>query len=790
MKLTVKIFAIGCLINLILIFFVYMVSKTFLLNNFTNIEIDTAHTDINVVLNYIQRDLSNLNSTNVDYAQWDDTYNYLNNRNSDYIYSNFSDTTSLTRAKVGFILITDRLGNTVYKKNIEDGKKDIFTEGLVKNISLSVSKLLRNNNTKNIMGIAVYDKTPILISAERITKRDGSGKSPGIFVFAKYYDQNEITTINQNTNIETGLVTYDKNLILKVDSVKKDTFVKITNDNFITGYGLLNNIFSEPSLFVKVTLQRNIFRKAENAIYFYLLILLLALILVSISVFILIHVLVSKRIGIINKIIGNVNNSHDLSAIITLKGKDEICELGSKFNSMFNRLKKSDEAIEASEVKIKYLAYHDHLTGLPNRLFLSEQLNHAISLASRMEKMIATMFLDLDDFKMINDTMGHDIGDELLVEVSKRLVNTLRKCDIVARIGGDEFIILIENVENIDYINIISKKIIECFNKPFRLNGQECFVTTSLGIAIYPVDGENAEVLIKNADISMYKAKGSGKNKYVLCTPVMKTTIIETMKMTNFLHRALIRNELELYYQPQVSCTSNEIVGLEALIRWNHPELGMILPGEFIPIAEQTGLIIPIGDWVLRTACKQNKMWQDAGLPRIRIGVNLSAKQFQNDHLVNDVDAIIRETGLDYKYLELEITESAAMKGKGDIVETLKTFRKLGIHIAIDDFGTEYSSLNYLKQLPADRIKIPMTFIRGIDVNTEDSAITKAIIILAKNMGLGVIAEGVETKKQLNFLNQIMCDEIQGFYYFKPMPVNEVEKILRKPLIYNLKTPQ
>ena len=467
-----------------------------------------------------------------------------------------------------------------------------------------------------------------------------------------------------------------------------------------------------------------------------------------------------------------------------------------QINKQFHEVTKINEEITSlnkeiklSENKVKYLAYHDHLTGLPNRLFLSEQLNHAISLASRTEKMIATMFLDLDDFKMINDTMGHDIGDELLVEVSKRLVSILRKCDTVARIGGDEFIMVIENVENIDYIKIISEKIIECFNKPFRFNDQECFVTTSLGVAIYPVDGENAEVLIKNADISMYKAKGNGKNKYVLCTPVMKTTIIETMKMTNFLHRALIRNELELYYQPQVSCTSNEIVGLEALIRWNHPILGMILPGEFIPIAEQTGLIIPIGDWVLRTACKQNKMWQNAGLPRIRIGVNLSAKQFQNDHLAKDVDSILTETGLDYKYLELEITESAAMKGKGYIVETLKTFRKSGIHIAIDDFGTEYSSLNYLKQLPADRIKIPMTFIKGIDVNTEDSAITKAIIILAKNMGLGVIAEGVETKKQLNFLNQIMCDEIQGFYYFKPMPVNEVEKLLRKPLAYNLKNP-
>ena len=392
------------------------------------------------------------------------------------------------------------------------------------------------------------------------------------------------------------------------------------------------------------------------------------------------------------------------------------------------------------------------------------------------------MFLDLDDFKVIIDTMGHDIGDQLLLEVSKRLVNTLRKCDTVARIGGDEFIICIEDIKDNDYINTVSEKILKRFNEPFSLNNQDCFVTTSIGVAIYPTDGENADVLLKNADTAMYKAKEKGKNQYVLCTPIMKTKVAETMKITNSLYRALDRNELELYYQPQVSCTSNEIVGLEALLRWNHPELGMVLPGEFISIAEHTGLIITIGEWVLRTACKQNKAWQDAGLSRIRIGVNLSVKQFQNDNLIKDVERILRETGLDPQYLELEITESAAMKGKKYIIETLNIFKKLGIHIAIDDFGKEYSSLNYLKQLPVDRIKIPMTFIQGIEVSKKDEAITKAIIVLAKNMGLSVIAEGVETKKQLDFLGQGMCDEIQGFYYFKPMPVHEVVELLRKPL--------
>ncbi|WP_331552257.1 putative bifunctional diguanylate cyclase/phosphodiesterase [Acetobacterium sp.] len=442
-----------------------------------------------------------------------------------------------------------------------------------------------------------------------------------------------------------------------------------------------------------------------------------------------------------------------------------------------------NKEITTSEEKVNHLAHHDHLTGLPNRLLLSKQLNRAIVSSNPLEKTLTIMFLDLDDFKMINDTMGHDIGDQLLVEIANRLVNTLRKCDTVARIGGDEFVIFIEDVEDMDYLKRVSEKILKCFDEPVRLNNQDCFVTISMGIAIYPTDGENAETLLKNADTAMYMAKGKGKNQWVLCNPLMKTKIVETMRMTNSLYRALERDELELYYQPQVCSTSDEIVGLEALIRWNHPGLGLVLPGEFISIAEKTGLIIPIGDWVLRTACSQNKAWQDAGLPRIRMGVNLSVKQFQNDSLVTDVKQILKETGLDCQYLELEITENAAIMGKAYIIETLDVFQKWGIHIAIDDFGTEYSSLNYLKQLPVDRIKIPMTFIQGIDVNTKDEAITKSLIVLAKSMGLGVIAEGVETKGQLDFLNQRMCDNIQGFYYHKPMPACEMEELLKKQII-------
>jgi len=434
---------------------------------------------------------------------------------------------------------------------------------------------------------------------------------------------------------------------------------------------------------------------------------------------------------------------------------------------------------EEMQKKIEHLAYHDHLTGLANRWLFTDQLDHALSLSGRMAKMLAIMFLDLDGFTMINDSLGHALGDQLLKEVSKRLVNTIRKSDVVARIGGDEFVIMIENEENIEAIKLVAEKVLNSFNEPYKLNGQECFVTTSIGVAVYPTDGENAETLLKNADIAMYKAKEKGRNNCRFCTPFMKTNVIETMQLSNELHGALDRNELELYYQPQVHSKSNQIIGLEALLRWKHPEFGMVSPGKFIPIAENAGLIISIGEWVMRTACNQNKAWQNAGLPPIHVAVNLSVRQFQNTDIVKKVGNILKETGMDSQYLELEITESVFMKETGHVIEILSAFRNQGIAISIDDFGTEYSSLNYLKRLPVDKIKIAMQFVQGIDVSDRDEAITKAIIVLAKSLGLGVIAEGVETEKQLAFLSQRMCYEIQGFYYYKPMPAHEVEGLLR-----------
>ena len=434
---------------------------------------------------------------------------------------------------------------------------------------------------------------------------------------------------------------------------------------------------------------------------------------------------------------------------------------------------------ELSLEKIEKLLHFDSLTGLPNRVMLVNSLRESINLAKRIKKPIGILCLDLDGLRTVNDTFGRSQGDELLKAVAARLVDLVRETDTIARVGGDEFIILVQNMKNDDHIVKVADKIVGAFKQPFELSQNEIYVTTSVGISVFPADGETCEILIKNADLAMHKAKERGKNQSVLCTTIMKDIIAEDIKLSNDLYRSLERNEFEVYYQPQINLNTKKIVGLEALLRWNHPELGLVSPLKFIHLMEKTGLIDSIGKWVLHTVCMQNKAWQKAGLPPIRIAVNLSINQFQNHEIMSQIKEILDETKLLPQYLELEITESIAMWDTVHVVRVLNAFQKMDIYISLDDFGTEYSSLKYLKLLPINRIKIPMPFIQGINVDKKDEEIIKTIIVLARIMGLDVIAEGVETQEQESFLTQWTCDDIQGYYYYKPMPAKEIEGLLQ-----------
>lgn len=456
-------------------------------------------------------------------------------------------------------------------------------------------------------------------------------------------------------------------------------------------------------------------------------------------------------------------------------------EHASMLKIMSNLVVEAFSKIE-SEGKQQYLAFYDQLTSLANRTLFNDRLSQAINMANISGNIFGVLFLDLDSFKMVNDTMGHENGDELLKMVSGNLSKVIRNTDTVARFGGDEFLVLINNVADRGDIITVADKVLSVFKKPFIIEGKEFFVTASAGIAVYPMDGANVHTLIKNADIAMYHAKDSGKNQYKMCTSEMNTDIKNEVELTNYLHRALERNELHLFYQPQVDVSSGKILGVEALLRWTHPKFGNIAPAIFIPLAEKSGLINPIGEWVLSTACKQNKTWQDMGYRNIRMGVNLSFVQFRNAKLIDQIAAILRETGLSSEYLTLEITESAAIRNLEQIIDSMNRLKELGIRLSIDDFGTEYSSLSRIKELPIDHLKMDKQFVHGIDGSMKDQALTDSIINLAKNLGLRLVAEGVETTSQLQFLIHKGCDEIQGYYFYRPMPPNEIESLLGNEL--------
>lgn len=443
-----------------------------------------------------------------------------------------------------------------------------------------------------------------------------------------------------------------------------------------------------------------------------------------------------------------------------------------------NILTDTYERIQQDKV-ITEMAFFDYLTRLPNRILFKDRVAQAINLTERTGKTIAVVFLDLDAFKAVNDTLGHDGGDALIIQTAELLRKNLRKSDAVARFGGDEFLLLFNNLNSTRDVEKIIEKIYTSFDQPLIVDEQEFFVTASAGIAVYPKDGRDPESLIKNADIAMYRSKESGKSRYMFCTEDMKEEIVQKTRLTANLFHALERHELQLVYQPQVCTRTQQIIGAEALLRWFHPEFGMIAPGLFIPMAEQTGLIGPIGDWVLMTACLQCKTWHLKGLPDIRIAVNVSVLQLRNPGFVYRVRQVLEETQLEPKYLELEVTESAVVSESDDIIEVLESLTKLGVSLSIDDFGTEYSSLSRLTAMPINRIKLDMQFVRNIGRGEKEDAIIKGIISLAHTLGLRVTAEGVETEEQLDFLTERKSDEIQGFYFYRPVSPADLETMLK-----------
>jgi diguanylate cyclase (GGDEF)-like protein/PAS domain S-box-containing protein len=431
------------------------------------------------------------------------------------------------------------------------------------------------------------------------------------------------------------------------------------------------------------------------------------------------------------------------------------------------------------EARLEHQATHDSLTGLPNRSLLQTRIEQGIARAQRNSTLAAVVFLDLDHFKLINDSLGHHVGDRLLLEVADRLVGGVRGHDCVARQGGDEFVIVLNELQDkVELVNLVNG-LLEIISQPWVDEGQEYGLSCSIGIGCYPQDGDAPDALLRCADTAMYKSKEAGRNTYHFYTPELNLAINERLELENSLRHAIERDEFRVYYQPRIDVGSGRIVGAEALIRWECPGKGLVAPDNFISIAEETGLIIPIGNWILREACRQNKAWQNAGLPTISVSVNLSPIQFRHHSLVQSVADALRHAELDPAHLELELTESFVMHDAERINIAMQALKALGVDIAVDDFGTGYSSLSYLKRFPVDRLKVDKSFVRDINTDPDDAAIVVAIITLGHALGLKVVAEGVETQGHLDFLRAHHCDELQGYFYSRPVPADELEAQLR-----------
>jgi diguanylate cyclase (GGDEF)-like protein len=442
--------------------------------------------------------------------------------------------------------------------------------------------------------------------------------------------------------------------------------------------------------------------------------------------------------------------------------------------------------------RAKYLAHHDTLTELPNRYLFNDRLRQAIARAQRDKQLLAVLFIDIDNFKHINDTIGHRAGDQLLQSIATRLMMGIRKADsisrplteepehMVARLGGDEFIMLLTDTKDMQAPAKVARRVLGMLSEPFVIGAQEVFVTASVGIAVYPLDGEDTDTLLMNADVAMYQAKNNGRNNYQYYSDAVDTLRAERFAVENKLRKALDRNQFMLFYQPQIDISTGKVIGVEALIRWLQPDLVLIKPDEFIPLAEETGLIIPIGEWVLRAACAESRVWQKGGMRPIRMTVNVSSIQFRQNNFVEVVSGILRDTGMDPRYLQLELTEGTIMQDSANTIKKLHSLQAMGIQVAIDDFGTGYSSLNYLKRFPLSTLKIDCSFVKDIDTSPADQAIINAIVNLAHNFNLKVIAEGVEKKGQLTFLRGCGCEGAQGHLICPPVNAIVLAEFIKK----------
>lgn len=810
MKLRNKVLVGITLVWLVFLMITYAGSRFFLLNSFLELEHDRADRDLGRIDQAVDQINHTLFTFTSDWSHWNDLYDFMQNKNPAFVPNNLN-MTAFMNSTINFISYWDLKGNLVVGTAVNTDKGDLiaFPKGIEKYIYPGSTILDRYDVKNDLSGYISLPEGIMMVAAVAVTDGDIIQSPLGTMVTGRLISDKILQKIKDTTKLSINLIPLRDNMSSKFGEAFKETlndkdghFSKPINSDIIEGYSLLKDINDKPIAMFHMESPRVIYQSGLKAIQYYLTSFVLLGVLFSMLLVGLLRMLIVKRLERLDHEVADIGESNQLTRRVDETGNDELSSVSRQINHMLSIIqaaheklehrvhertqelqqtneKLQQEIIERKSVEnelivhkeyLAKLAHFDSLTSLPNRVYFNEILEKTLKSAIKSNKKLAILFIDLDRFKTINDALGHHIGDLVLKEVSSRIQTILREGDILARLGGDEFIILLNNIDSTKLTSAFAERVLHVFNKPIAIKNHEFYLTASIGICIFPDDGETLEDLQRNADMAMYKSKHSGGDVFQYFTKEMNFKASEHIQLESSLRKAVKNNEFILHYQPKYDIRSGTIVGVEALVRWNHPELGLISPAKFIPHAEEAGLILQIGEFVIREACRACKSWQDQGYMPVGVAVNLSPKQFRHQDIVKLVSDVIIETSLDPKYLELEITESAVMDNVDAAAKKLNDIKNMGIKVSVDDFGTGYTSISYLKQFPVSILKIDQNFVKGIPNNPNDVAITVAVIALAHSLGMHVVAEGVESSEQMQWLADHECDYAQGYFLSRPLP--------------------
>jgi len=822
MRLQKKVFFVILMILTVFCFSLYLGSKILLADTYLELERDSVSQDLLRVKEALNREGEGLANTTSDYASWNDMYSYMQGENPAYIVNNMNIPGLVN---INFDLVTywgsdERLvvGGAL---NTGQSRLIAYPKGLENYIYPGSILFEKTKKMRRFFGLGTTSEGLMLLASSPLVDSDAVKPPLGTLISGRVITPNLIKKFENSTKLKIDLLLNDKirsnkplkKLYEELKNKKTTTSIHPVNDSIIEGYLLLKDLNGQAVGMFHIVTTRSIYALTHQSMNYFILSMIFLGCIVSLAFLVLLRILIIKRLENLSKEVLDLDSAtgDELSRRVKVVGHDELSIVSTQLNNMMDVIQNSHLELEnrvadrthelmetnkrlQSEIKerkvaevsltihkesLLKLAHFDSLTKLPNRAYFNTMLSEAIIESKQLNHKMALLFLDLDGFKKINDGLGHHIGDLVLSEVAKRFRKHIRDTDVLARLGGDEFIILLKNVRD-EYAQIFSARVLDDLATPVIIDQHEFFINTSIGISIFPDDGSTLTSLQKNADMAMYKSKKSGGQCFSYYTEDMEIDAKTHIELESNLRKAIKNNEFVLYFQPKADVNTGDFVGVEALIRWNHPKHGLILPDTFISVAEDTGIILALGEWVLKEACKTCKSWLDQGFDALSVAVNISAKQFHLQDIVSLIKTNLEETQLPPEYLQIEITETAIMLNLDDTEQKLREINKMGVKIAIDDFGVGYTSISHLKRFPVHFLKIDRAFIHGIPDSKDDIAIVRTIVVLSQNLDLKCIAEGVETEQQVLCLKELGCQMAQGYFYSRPLTERKLKLILNK----------